>query len=88
MPYKETGRVGNLPRNFATGPGFLQFDLRVSKMIRVSRTRFEAFAEAFNLTNIRNNGNQQGNLRNASFGKSTGLAGDARQVEIGFRFDF
>jgi len=87
-PYGQIGRVGNLPRNYAQGPGFLQFDLRVSKFIRFSGKRIEAFAEAFNLTNIRNNGNQQGNLRNASFGKSTGLAGDPRQVEFGFRFDF
>jgi hypothetical protein len=85
---KEVGRVGNLSRNWATGPGFLQFDLRVSKFIRFSGKRVEAFAEAFNLTNIRNNGNQQGNLRSSSFGLSTGLAGDPRQVEFGFRFDF
>ena len=40
------------------------------------------------MTNIRNNGNQTGNLRSATFGRSTGLAGNARQMEIGFRFDF
>jgi hypothetical protein len=83
-----TGRVGNLPRNYALGPGFLQFDLRASKFFRFSGKRIEAFAEAFNLTNIRNNGNQTSNLRSATFGKSTGLAGNARQVEVGFRFDF
>ena len=88
VPYKEIGRVGNLPRNYATGPGFLQVDLRVSKFIRFSGKRIEAFAEAFNLTNIRNNGNQQGNLRSSSFGQSTGLSGDPRQIEFGFRFDF
>jgi hypothetical protein len=87
-PYAQIGRVGNLPRNYAQGPGFLQFDLRVSKFIRFSGKRIEAFAEAFNLTNIRNNGNQASNLRSATFGKSTSLAGNARQVEFGFRFDF
>ena len=88
VPYKQAGRVGNLPRNYALGPGFLQFDLRASKFIRFGNRRFEAFCEAFNLTNIRNNGNQNGNLRSATFGTSTGLAGDPRQVEFGFRFDF
>ena len=88
VPYKQAGRVGNLPRNYALGPGFLQFDLRASKIIRFGNRRFEAFCEAFNLTNIRNNGNQNGNLRSATFGTSTGLAGDPRQVEFGFRFDF
>lgn len=88
VPAKQTGRVGNLPRNYATGPGFLQFDLRASKFIRFHNKRVEAFGEAFNLTNIRNNGNQTSNLRSATFGKSTSLAGNARQVEVGFRFDF
>ena len=83
-----TGRVGNLPRNSALGPGFLQIDLRASKFVRFRNKRIEAFVEAFNATNRRNDGNPSGNLRSASFGLPSRLAGSPRQVEFGFRFDF
>jgi hypothetical protein len=83
-----TGRVGNLPRNSALGPGFLQIDLRASKFVRFRNKRIEAFVEAFNATNRRNDGNPSGNLRSASFGLPSSLAGSPRQVEFGFRFDF
>lgn len=83
-----TGRGGSLPRNFALGPGFLQFDLRASKFVRFRGKRVEAFVEAFNATNRRNNGNPSGNLRSASFGLPSSLAGSPRQIEFGFRFDF
>ncbi|HEX7485239.1 MAG TPA: hypothetical protein VF332_03745, partial [Vicinamibacterales bacterium] len=83
-----TGRGGNLPRDSALGPGFLQIDLRASKFVRVHGKRVEAFVEAFNATNRRNNGNPSGNLRSASFGLPSSLAGSPRQIEFGFRFDF
>jgi hypothetical protein len=83
-----TGRVGTLPRNYAQGPGFAQLDIRVSKFLRFAGKRAEAFVEAFNATNRRNNGNQQGSMTSKSFGQSTGLSGNPRQIEFGFRFDF
>jgi hypothetical protein len=83
-----TGRVGNLGRNTNIGDAFVQFDARISKFIRLGSKRIEAFVEAFNLTNRVNFGLPTGNIRAASFGAPTGLAGDPRQVEIGFRFDF
>jgi hypothetical protein len=82
------GRVGNLPRNYAVGPGYFEVHARVSKMIRFSQYRLELFAEAFNLTNRVNLGSPNGNLRSSQFGRSTGLAGNPREVEIGFRFNF
>jgi hypothetical protein len=90
--YRSTpGRVGNLGRNTNLGPGFFVVDARVSKFVRMGGRRFEAFVEAFNLTNRANLGLPNGNLRSASFGKSTALAGGGatpRQAELGFRFDF
>jgi hypothetical protein len=83
-----TGRVGNLARNAGTGPGFFQLDARLSKRIPVGQKRLETFVEAFNATNHVNPGNPVGNLRSSAFGQSTGLAGNPRQVELGFRFDF
>ncbi len=85
-----TGRGGNLGRNTVIGPNYVTLDARVSKFVRIQRTRIEAFVEAFNLTNRVNLGTPVGNLRSASFGTSTGLASGAnsRQVELGFRVDF
>lgn len=85
-----SNRVGNLPRNFAIGPRFFTVDARVSKFVRVAKTRIEAFAEAFNLLNRANLGLPTSNLRSSNFGKSTGLASGntPRQVEFGLRFDF
>ncbi|MBI1874839.1 MAG: TonB-dependent receptor [Acidobacteria bacterium] len=84
------GRVGNLGRNANIGPRFLVVDARASKFLRLGTRRFEAFVEAFNLTNRTNLGLPNGNLRAATFGASTGLASSAtpRQLELGFRFDF
>jgi hypothetical protein len=83
-----TGRVGNLPRNFAMGPGFFEVQARVSKMFTMGRYRLDMYGEAFNLLNSVNLGNPNGNLRSSQFGRSTGLAGNPRQVEVGFRFNF
>jgi hypothetical protein len=86
-----TGRVGNLPRNFARGPRYFETHLRLSKMIQLSAIkldRLELFVEALNLTNYVNLSGPQGNLRSSAFGRSTSLEGDPRQVELGFRLDF
>lgn len=84
------GRVGTLGRNANVGPRFLVVDARASKFVKLGTRRFEAFVEAFNLTNRTNLGLPNGNLRAATFGTSTGLASNAtpRQMELGFRFDF
>jgi hypothetical protein len=83
-----TGRVGNLGRNANIGPSFVTLDARVSKFIQLQRLRFEAFIEAFNATNKVNFSSPQGNLRSSTFGTSTSIQGQMRQVELGFRLDF
>jgi hypothetical protein len=85
-----TGRVGNLPRNFARGDAYHNFDVRLSKIVRMGTRRFEAFVEAFNATNHVNFDRPTGNLRSTSFGRATSLLTNAamRQIELGFRFDF
>jgi outer membrane receptor protein involved in Fe transport len=88
-----TGRSGNLPRNYARGPDYFETHLRISKMIslgRIRMQRLELFAEALNITNYVNLNTPTGNLRSASFGRSTAINGDSspRQVELGFRLDF
>lgn len=85
-----TGRVGNLPRNFGTGPRFFSLDGRISKFVQISKRRIEGFVEGFNLLNRANLGLPTGNLRSSNFGKSSALAAGAtpRQLEFGLRFDF
>lgn len=83
-----TGRVGTLGRNTNIGPGFTTVDARVSKFVKRGSRQLEAFVEVFNGTNRANYGNPVGNLRSATFGKSTGLAGPPLQVELGFRVEF
>jgi hypothetical protein len=83
-----TGRGGNLMRNSNIGPGFFAVDVRVSKFVRFGKMKLEGFVEAFNATNRVNLGSPNGNLRSSLFGTSTGISGDPRQVELGFRFDF
>jgi hypothetical protein len=88
-----TGRVGNLPRNFARGDGYFETHLRLSKIINLPSDRLdrlELFVEALNLTNYVNLATPQGNIRSAAFGRSTSIHADSspRQMEIGFRFDF
>jgi Carboxypeptidase regulatory-like domain/TonB dependent receptor-like, beta-barrel len=83
-----TGRVGNLGRNTAIGDPYLAADIRVSKIVRVQRMRFEGFVEAFNATNRVNFGLPTGNIRSSSFGQPTAIQGSPRQVELGLRVDF
>lgn len=80
-------RGGNLPRNAGRGPGFWQLDLRLAKRLRIGRTQAELLVEAFNLTNHTNLNNPIANLASPSFGRSI-TAGAARQVQLGFRFEF
>jgi Carboxypeptidase regulatory-like domain/TonB dependent receptor-like, beta-barrel len=83
-----SGRVGNLGRNANIGDSFYTLDARVSKFQQIRRFRLEAFIEAFNLLNHVNVQSPTGNLRSASFGRSTQIQGAMRQVELGFRVDF
>ncbi len=80
-------RPGSLPRNAGRGPGFWQLDMRVAKRFAVQKTRAEVMLEAFNVTNRTNLQNPIGNLASSSFGRSPG-AFDARQIQLGFRFEF
>jgi hypothetical protein len=80
-------RPGNLPRNAGRGPSSWQLDARVAKRIHIRRTQAEALVEAFNVTNRANFGAPVGNLASSLFGRPNN-ASDARQVQLGFRFEF
>jgi outer membrane receptor protein involved in Fe transport len=88
-----TGQM--FPRDSFTGPNFLSWDARLSKMFRFGKVRYlELLFEVFNLTNHVNfNGDRnQGFIdtySSPSFGTATQIVPNSqRQAEFGARFSF
>jgi hypothetical protein len=88
-----TGQM--FPRNSFTGPNFLTWDVRLSKMFRFSGAKaLEVLFEVFNLTNHVNfNGDGNQGFINVytspNFGTPTQIiANSQRQAEFGVRFQF
>jgi Carboxypeptidase regulatory-like domain/TonB dependent receptor-like, beta-barrel len=80
--------------NAGRGADFKQFDLRLSKRIKVGpKFRFELLGEAFNLFNSKNPTSFIGNQSSANFGQPTLYAGDfqsgeQRVFQLGARIEF
>ena len=51
---RNSDRPGDVPRFSRSGPSFNQLNLRVTKAVRLPRTRIELIAEAFNVFNATN----------------------------------
>ena len=83
-------RVGTLARNQVYGPGSRTMNLGVQKNLHITEGRsLELHADAFNVfntANFGNPGNSEGNT--TTFGRITGLSGQARQIQIAARFVF
>ena len=80
------GVVYDLPAGVTTlnsrrGADFKQFDLRLSKVFSLGRTRLELIGEGFNLTNAKNPGGFIANMTSAQFGKPQNYAGDFQRGE-------
>lgn len=80
-------RPGTLPRNAFRGPNFRQIDVRVSKAFAMGGRRLELIAEAFNAANRVNYDGYTSSIQSRFFGLPQS-ANDARQVQLGVRFDF
>ena len=78
---------GNLPRNAGRRPAYWTLDARLAKRFRMGATSIEPVLEAFNLTNRANYNGVVGNLASAQFGRPN-TAFDARQIQLGVRFEF
>lgn len=74
-------------RTQVNGPSFRQLDLTVMKQIRISSTRLELRAEAFNVTNTPSfQLPSQTNFSNRTqFGRITATANNARQFQLGVK---
>jgi hypothetical protein len=78
---------GNLPRNAGRRSAYWTLDARLAKRFQIGRASIEGLVEAFNLTNRVNYNGFIGNLSSAQFGRPS-TAFDARQVQLGVRFEF
>ena len=82
-------------RNSFTGPDFLSWDLRLSKMFRFGGAKYlEVLFEVFNITNHVNFSGDPGfgfinNFNSPNFGTATQIVPNSqRQAEFGVRFQF
>jgi hypothetical protein len=82
-----TDRPSGMSRNSARGTAAWQLDLRLSKVVSISRRHVELLGEVFNVTNRRNWSAFDGVVSNPTFGKPTS-SGDPRQIQLGVRVDF
>jgi outer membrane receptor protein involved in Fe transport len=82
------GTFGNLTRNAVRGPGTINTDLSLHKLIRVAGQRTAEFRlEMFNVFNHANPFTVNNTLGAATFGQVTAFA-DPRIIQIAFRFNF
>jgi hypothetical protein len=84
-----------IPRNAGTGPDFLSVNLRLSRTLTFGRTRLEALAEVFNLTNRENVVAMNGNFGSGAYPtnpsptfRQVTAVGEPRSVQLGLRLSF
>ncbi len=87
--------VGNIQRNYGTGPGFADWDMSGEKETRITeRVSFILRADAFDILNHPNFGQPTGNVQSAAFGQITATrfatsdGGSSRQLQISGKFTF
>jgi hypothetical protein len=87
----QTGTFGNTPRNYLIGPGRTTVDASFTKRFEPwsgnANRHFEFRLEVFNLLNTVNLGQPVVAMNSAAFGRIQ-TAGDARLIQLGFRFGF
>jgi hypothetical protein len=83
-----TLRPGTFMPQMVRGPGDFNMHTTLAKSFALrAGTRLQVRAEAFNVLNIKNYNNPQGNMNNAEFGRITG-AGRGRVLQVGARYTF
>lgn len=80
---------GTLPRNFLRGPGYINFDLALSKTTALvgERAKLEFRAEFFNIFNHANFLNPVININSGQFGQVTSTH-DPRIIQLALRLSF
>ena len=87
--------LGNIQRNYGTGPGFADLDLSAQKQTRiVENVAFTLRVDAFDIFNHPNFGQPTANVQSAAFGQITATrfatsdGGSSRQLQISGKFTF
>ncbi|HTV08035.1 MAG TPA: carboxypeptidase-like regulatory domain-containing protein [Candidatus Aquilonibacter sp.] len=93
-PATYTG-LGNIQRNYATGPGFADFDLSGEKETRIKENlAFTLRVDAFDILNHPSFSQPTGNVQSAAFGQITATrfatsdGGSSRQLQVSGKFTF
>ena len=80
---------GNLGRHVLIGPGTVNFDIGIFKNFKVAEHGTVQFRlETFNTFNHTNFAQPGGTFGTSTFGKVTGTATDARDVQLALRYQF
>jgi hypothetical protein len=83
-----SGVAGTTGRNFINGPGFVNLDASLVKLITFrERFKFELRGEAFGVTNTPQFSNPGTSITASTFGYITG-AGGGRTMQLGAKLDF
>ncbi len=87
--------LGNIQRNYGTGPGYADWDLSGEKETKITeRLAFTLRADAFDILNHPNFGQPTGNVQSTAFGQITATrfatsdGGSSRQLQISGKFTF
>jgi hypothetical protein len=87
--------LGNIQRNYGTGPGFADLDLSGEKETKITeRVSFTLRADAFDIFNHPNFGQPNNNVQSTTFGQITATrfatsdGGSSRQLQISGKFTF
>jgi len=93
-PTNYTG-IGNIQRNYGTGPGSADWDMSGQKETRITeRVAFILRADAFDILNHPNFGQPTGNVQSAAFGQITATrfatsdGGSSRQLQLSGKITF
>ena len=82
------GTWGNAGRNILRGPGYVNYNLTLSRAFRIKEgMRLEMLASAFNLTNSAHYSNPSGSFSSSAFGQISSSYGE-RQARLGARLQF
>lgn len=87
--------LGNIQRNYATGPGFADFDFSAEKETPIKESlAFTLRVDAFDIFNHPSFSQPSGNIQSAAFGQITATrfavsdGGSSRQLQISGKFTF
>jgi len=86
----DPGTLGNIPRNYFTGPRFYRLDMSLAKRIRITESHALQFrVEAQNLTNTPSFGFPTATINSTTFGRlRDSIVSSSRHVQLALKYNF